>query len=225
MNRLKTNVRAVTACLLVAALTAACTSCGWVKEKQPDLPFDLKFGMSFDEVADILDDRDIDYSWENVAPESISSNLGLPQQLINHAASCLTITYDHTSQDYADEVMKLDFEFLHCPEIIELILEDSDPILISYYYTFNFYFTDEDKLFFLDCTPPGNNMFGQKQCRKMFNYYSDLFGMEPSPTSYKIKIDNQPEEEWENSRYYVNIGPYVDGELYLVYVYIGQQME
>lgn len=221
MKKFKNACKTLIACILIIALAVSFAACGNPKVEQPDLPYGLKFGQSYDEVVKVFEGKGVKFH-EREIEESEKD----PRLDTYYAYSCLEIAPDHSKpQDYKKESAKVDFQFLHSQELSENF-QKSDYDL----YSQKFYFTAENELYYFSCTPPGpypdvegKALYSEVDLSETMLYYSDLFKKDIAryPTKYGEML------EWENEKYFVNITSFGESpdDSMIIAISIGLQME
>lgn len=218
MKKFKSAGKTLTACVLIIALAVSFAACGKAKTEQPDLPYGLKFGQSYDEVVKVFEDKGVNFH-ETEIKESEKD----PRLDTYYASSCLKIAPDPSKpQDYKKESAKVDFQFLHSQKLSENF-QKSDFEIYSQY----FYFTDENELYYFSCNPGG--IYSEVDLAETMLYYSDLFKKDIAryPTKYGETL------EWENEKYFVNMTSFrksSDNSIspensWIIAISIGLQME
>lgn len=190
MKKFKSAGKTLTACILIIALAITVSACGKPKAEQPDLPYGLKFGQSYDEVVKVFEDKGVNFHETEIKEAEKDPRLDT-----YYASSCLKIAPDPSKpQDYKKESAKVDFQFLHSQKLSENF-QKSDFEIYSQY----FYFTDENELYYFSCNPGG--FYSEVDLAETMLYYSDLFKKDIAryPTKYGEML------EWENEKYFVNI--------------------
>lgn len=225
MKKFKNAGKTLTVCMLIIALAVTFFACGNPKAEQPDLPYGLKFGQSYDEVVKVFEDKGVKF-YEREIKEAEKD----PQLDTYYARSCLEIAPDHSKpQDYKKESVKVDFQFLHSQKLSENFQKSDYDI-----YSQKFYFTDENKLYYFSCSPPGlpvvegegeGGFYSEVDLEETVLYYSDLFRKDI--TRYPIDLGNGGEMlVWENEKYFVNITTLGESpDNYIIGISIGLQME
>lgn len=221
MKKFKNAGRTLTACVLIIALAVSFAACGKAKTEQPDLPYGLKLGQSYDEVVKVFEDKGV-----NFHEREIKETEKDPQLDTYYASSCLEISPDYSKpQEYKKESAKVDFQFLHSQKLSESFQKSDFEI-----YSQQFYFTDENELYFISCTPPGKDGEGESfwnevELSETMLYYSDLFRKDVA--RYPIDVGNGGEMlVWENEKYFVNITTLGESpNNSIISISIGLQME
>ena len=228
MKKLKNAGRALTACVLIIALAVTFAACGKSKAEQPDLPYGLKLGQSYDEVVKVFEDKGVKFL------ERETTGIEKEPKAKSSLASTVLVIYttsENTSDNIKDHRVPIDIvdlEFLHSIKVTQRIQELKCESK-SYDCLQCFYFTDENKLYLFQCFLSPAFDLNELDLSEMFLYYSDLFRencTRYSKDSYDGYTGYDEILVWENEKYFVNIpllseGPYVPVQL----VYIGLQME
>lgn len=221
MKKFKNAGKTLTTCMLIIALAVTFAACGNPKAEQPDLPYGLKFGQSYDEVVKVFEDKGVNFHEKEI--EEYQKD---PRVNTYYASSCLEIAPDYSKlQDYKKESVKVDFQFLHSQKLSENFQKsDYDS------YSQEFYFTDENEFYYFYCSPPGKNVEGEPlwnevELSETMLYYSDLFRKDVA--RYPIDVGNGGEMlVWENEKYFVNITTLGESpDNYIIGISIGLQME
>lgn len=190
MKKFKNAGKTLTVCMLIIALAVTFFACGKPKAEQPDLPYGLKFGQSYDEVVKVFEDKGVKFHEREI--KELEKD---PRLDTYYASSCLEIAPDHSKpQDYKKESVKVDFQFLHSQKLSENFQKSDYTI-----YSQEFYFTDENELYYFSCNP--GDFYSEVDLAETMLYYSDLFKKDIAryPTKYGETL------EWENEKYFVNM--------------------
>lgn len=214
MKKFKNAGKTLTACMLIIALAVTFAACGNPKAEQPDLPYGLKFGQSYDEVVKVFEDKGVKF-YEREIKEA-------EKKLIPGACSRrleITLKYGEMKpEDYKNEISKVDFNFFHSSKLVENFRASDMNSPLPFIQ--DFYFTDENKLCYISITLPG--LWSEIDLSEAFLYYADLFKKEPARHEL---VEGFPSWSWENERYFVHINCGSAEESNIAGVTIGLQME
>lgn len=214
MKKIKNAGMTLTACVLIIALAVTFAACGKAKAEQPDLPYGLKFGQSYDEVVKVFEDKGVKFCEEEI---TIADKKLIPGTCSRKLK--ISLKYSEIKpEDFKNEISKVDFNFFHSSKLVENFR--ASDINSPLPFVQQFYFTDENKLYYINITLP--DLWSEIDLSEAFLYYADLFRKEP--TRHEL-VEGLPSWSWENEKYFVHINCGPAEESSLAGVTIGLQME
>lgn len=214
MRKFKNACRTLTACMLIIAVAVSFAACGKPKAEQPDLPYGLKFGQSYDEVVKVFEDKGVKFCEEEITLVDKKFIPGACSRKLK-----ISLKYSEIKpEDFKNEISKVDFNFFHSSKLVENFR--ASDINSPLPFIQEFYFTDENKLCYICILLP--DLWSEIDLSEAFLYYADLFRKEPTrhepiPSSHSLS--------WENERYFVSISCGSAEEAGIAGVSIGLQME
>lgn len=189
MNRLKCTYRAVAAFLLAAALTVTCTSCSWLKEKQPDLPYGLEFGQSYEEVSEIFASHGV--TLNEYDEDRLEKSKKSDQRLYLQAGASFAAGNEN--------INKLDVEFTHASSLTNFL--DG-----RFTFFIDVSFDEQNKLykvgFSINLYNDDDSLFHETVLQEMMLYYSDVFRTKPVHGTTRYDSESWV---WSNDLYRVEI--------------------